>query len=195
MSTPLRISVNDPDAVRKSLADGTLGNRFARRGAKSALHKMRSQDMLLFYDRRESCLSNFSAHVIEFEVMGELHFFLTAEHAYQASKFTDPDIIKKIGLALSPHQAKLIAHEHRNQYRTDWCEEVKLDLMDRIIQAKLKQHYREIAPVLITSGDKMIVENSSQDSFWGWGSNKKGLNWLGELWMRRRKELRQRNRR
>jgi ribA/ribD-fused uncharacterized protein len=182
------------EQLARELTEGRVVGRHQRRFVQVALHKMRSQDAILFYERPAYCLSNFSSHVIDFEVMGIMHIFMTCEHAYQASKFTDKEIINKICYARSAYQAKKFAHEHKDQYRPDWCDEFKLDVMDRITKAKLEQHHDEIAPLLFASGTKVIVENSSQDSFWGWGKDRKGLNWLGEFWMRRRTELRQNKR-
>ena len=42
---------------------------------------------------------------------------------------------------------------------------------------------------LLEAGDRRIVEDSSKDSFWGWGPNKDGRNELGKIWMRLRDEF------
>lgn len=40
--------------------------------------------------------------------------------------------------------------------------------------------------VLTKTGDRKIVENSPWDSFWGAGLDGKGMNTMGQLWMRLR---------
>jgi len=44
---------------------------------------------------------------------------------------------------------------------------------------------------LLETKDYLIVEDSPKDSFWGIGANRDGENQLGKLWMKIRKELRE----
>jgi len=45
--------------------------------------------------------------------------------------------------------------------------------------------------VLLTTGDRELIEDSWWDSFWGWGADQRGQNMLGKLWMKLRAELRE----
>jgi len=36
---------------------------------------------------------------------------------------------------------------------------------------------------LLQSGNRELIEDSWRDSYWGWGPNKDGENYLGKLWM------------
>ena len=113
---------------------------------------------------------------------------MTAEHAYQAAKFTDINVIMAIMLAPSAHEAKQIAKEHAHLKRADW-NEVKIPVMEEILRAKLSQH-AYVRETLEKTGKIMIVENSPTDSFWGRGPDWKGQNHLGKIWMRLRKQMR-----
>lgn len=139
-----------------------------------------------FYERRFYCFSNFSSFAVEWR--GRL--WMTAEHAYQAAKFTDEDIIQKIFEARSAHDAKRVAHQHIHQVREDW-DDIKLEVMEEICRAKLAQHafvekrLREACHLDYLD----IIENSEMDPFWGWGPDRKGLNHLGKIWMKLGAEL------
>ena len=67
---------------------------------------------------------------------------------------------------------------------------IPLLLIIEIIRAKLSQH-EKVRKTLLETGNKDIVENSPTDAFWGIGSDNKGENVLGKLWMRLREELKQ----
>lgn len=65
----------------------------------------------------------------------------------------------------------------------------KVDIMRVILRKKVEQH-PYVRKKLLETGDRLLVENSWRDSFWGWGPNQDGLNMLGKLWMEIRTELR-----
>lgn len=141
-----------------------------------------------FYEREGYMLSNFSAHAVDFEVCGKKYAFMTAEHAYQASKFTDTDNVVRVRDARSPREAKAVAHSMLTYYRTDWSDEIKLKVMEEILYAKLNQH-QEVREFLLASGNKELVENSLKDSFWGTGRDEMGKSHLGKLWMQVREKI------
>lgn len=128
--------------------------------------------------------SNFSAFAVEWEGV----VWPTSEHAYQAAKFTDPEIASRIQNALSAHDAKKIAHRFEDKMRPDW-DDIKVVVMERILVQKLLQH-PYIQRKLLETGDMEIVEDSPTDSFWGRGPDWKGENNLGKIWMKLREELR-----
>jgi ribA/ribD-fused uncharacterized protein len=142
--------------------------------------KYSNKEPILFYEYRFYCFSNFSSFAVEWKNV----IWMTSEHAYQAEKFTDKEIIKEIKEARSAHDSKKIAQKYQNKVRSDW-ENVKLCVMEEIIRAKLKQH-PFIQKRLKQSEEREIIEDSHKDSFWGWGPNKDGENHLGRIWMKLR---------
>ena len=143
-------------------------------------------DAVGFYPREFYVLDNFSAFAIRYN--GEL--YPTAEHLYQAQKFINdhPEIAELIRTAPSPHEAKMLAGQNLKYRRPDW-DELKLHIMEDILRAKLQQH-AYCRKKLLETGDAPLVEDSPSDSFWGIGSDRKGENYLGKIWMLLRNELR-----
>ncbi|HXV27106.1 MAG TPA: NADAR family protein [Candidatus Paceibacterota bacterium] len=139
---------------------------------------------VLFYMQPYYCLDNFSA----FRVTVAGHTFDTAEHAYQWYKFDDPHIQDLIRTATSAHEAKLLAKEYSGHKRASW-HEIKTLVMENVLRAKLAQH-EYVRRKLLQTGDRLIVEDSPVDSFWGRGPDGNGQNVLGNLWMKLRAELR-----
>ena len=52
------------------------------------------------------------------------------------------------------------------------------------------QTNRNIGEILLSTGDKLIVENAPQDYYWGCGADGSGKNRLGEILMKVRTRLR-----
>ncbi|HEY9873856.1 MAG TPA: NADAR family protein, partial [Candidatus Obscuribacterales bacterium] len=71
--------------------------------------------------------------------------------------------------------------------RRDW-EEVKDDVMRRGVLCKFETH-ADIREVLLSTGDKLIVENSPIDYYWGCGADGSGKNKLGQILMEVREIL------
>lgn len=120
-------------------------------------------------------------------VMVDEQLFPTAEHAYQASKFTRPTIIEQIRRSASVQDAQAIALMHRDERIVDWGE-IKVSLMEKILREKARQ-YQEITTLLQKSGDAFLGEASPTDHFWATGNNGEGENWLGRIWMKIRDNL------
>lgn len=127
--------------------------------------------------------SNFSSFMVEYKGV----LWTTSEHAYQAAKFTDMGISETIRAARSSHDAFKLGRTHADSIRPDW-NEVKREVMEEIIRAKLAQH-PVIMKKLLETGAKEIIEDSPVDSFWGWGPDQNGENHLGRIWMKVRNEL------
>jgi ribA/ribD-fused uncharacterized protein len=144
-----------------------------------------ADEPVCFYEHRFYMFSNFSAFTVELDDV----VWMTGEHAYQASKFTDAKIRREIELARSAHDAKKIAHKYKNAVRHDWYKR-KEWVMERVVRAKHDQH-EYIQKMLLETDDRIIVEDSPKDSFWGWGPDRKGLNKLGKIWMKIRTEKKQ----
>lgn len=141
-----------------------------------------SQERVLFYEVLFYMFSNFSSFMVEF--LGLL--WPTAEHAYQAAKFTDPELREKIRNARSAHDAKKIARENDALKRPNW-DSIKIPIMKEILRCKRDQHPYVKESLMKTRG-KILIEDSPKDSFWGRGPDWKGHNHLGKLWMELRDE-------
>ena len=111
---------------------------------------------------------------------------MTSEHAYHIEKFDNPIIKEEIRLAISAHDALMLSRKYKDKIRADW-DQVKLAIMKDILRAKVAQH-PYVKKKLKASGDRVIIEDSWRDAFWGWGPNKDGQNQLGKLWMEVRDE-------
>jgi ribA/ribD-fused uncharacterized protein len=142
---------------------------------------------VLFYDREFYCLSNFSAFALEWKGF----LYMTSEHAYHTEKFTDENIIKKIQESRSAYEAFNISREYEDKVILEWMN-VRLSVMEKVIREKINQH-EYVRTKLLETGDRVIIEDSPRDSFWGWGPNKDGENQLGKIWMKLREELKPNN--
>lgn len=110
---------------------------------------------------------------------------LTSEALYQACRFPGrPDIQREIIDQASPMAAKMKGKPHRSQTRLDW-DEVRVDLMRWCLQIKLAQNWIEFRRLLLATRERVIVELSHKDDFWGAKVQKdgklKGANVLGVL--------------
>lgn len=130
-------------------------------------------------------LSNFSRHAI---FLGG-RVWPTIEHYYQAQKFAGTPHEELIRCCDTPMLAKTrattLASEHR---RVDWST-VKEAVMLEGLRAKFGQH-PDLAARLLHSGDRLLVEHTRNDSYWGDGGDGDGKNRLGHLLMQVREELR-----
>lgn len=140
-----------------------------------------------FYPREFYPFCNFSS----FQVKWHGVTWPTSEHAYQASRFknTAVDLYEKIKIASSAHQAFEIAMANKYRQQKNW-DDIKESVMMDICRHKLSQH-EYIKKKLLQTADALIVEDSPTDSFWGWGSDRRGRNNLGKIWMKLRDELKE----
>ncbi|GEM_PF-619053 len=153
-------------------------------GSSQDLNKT-TENSVYFYTPKFYIFDNFSAHTIN--IWGIK--FPTAEHAYQWKKFSDstPSIANEIIKADSPSAVKKISNNHKNEASTKWDEERVL-VMEQILRAKAEQH-EDVRDKLRKTGQKIIIENSPTDDFWGIGANNKGKNMVGVIWMKIRDSL------
>ena len=138
-----------------------------------------------FYPREFFVFDNFSS----FRVLVDGVLYCTVEHAYQAAKFlkSAPDIAKQITDCYSAHEAQKIAYANKDKQCENW-DEIKLDVMERLLRLKLEQN-PYVKKKLLQTENLLICEDSPKDSFWGIGPNRNGRNELGKLWMKLREEL------
>jgi ribA/ribD-fused uncharacterized protein len=158
-------------------------------------HVLDTAGLVCFYEQDFYVLSNFSAFTLEWKS----YRFDTLEAAYHWEKFQQPPngpvewdterarIRHRILHADSAHQAFKIAQDQKAYRRPDW-DDVKVEVMARLLREKVKQH-EYVRRKLLATGERELVENSWRDDFWGWGPNRDGRNMLGRLWMAVRYEL------
>lgn len=143
-------------------------------------------DYIGFYEREFYVLSNFSS----FKIFWKGMYFDTSEHVYHWEKFSNNAVVQKlICNSISAHAAFKLAQSCRHLQREDW-NDVKEDIMLEILFAKAEQH-EYVKRKLLETDDKLLVEDSWRDDYWGWGPNKDGKNALGKLWMIVRDKLRE----
>ncbi|KVX03715.1 hypothetical protein AWJ07_00275 [Shewanella frigidimarina] len=129
-------------------------------------------------------LSNFSNHAIFIKNK----IWPTVEHFYQAQKFTGTNIEERIRLAATPTLAKQLANEvDQSLMRPNWVE-IKIDIMLEGLKAKFTQH-PDLRSKLVSSGERYLVEYTTNDSFWGDCGEGTGTNHLGKLLMSLRTEF------
>ena len=132
---------------------------------------------------RYGCFSNFSQHPFELDGLA----WPTSEHYFQAMKFAGTPHVEEIRLAPGPMDAALMGRDRNRPLRGDW-DQVKDDVMRRALRAKFTQH-AALAATLVATGDARLVEETSNDYYWGVGTEGTGRNMLGVLLMELRAEL------
>ena len=145
-----------------------------------------TKDTVYFFTPAFYPLDNFSAHFVRIWGIN----FPTVEHAFQWKKFSvsHPEIAKEILAAMSPDAVKKISNQKKSEVFPEWHQE-KVAVMEQILRAKAEQH-EEVREVLRKTGNRTIIENSPVDSFWGVGSDGKGENMVGKIWMKIRNDSR-----
>jgi ribA/ribD-fused uncharacterized protein len=120
-------------------------------------------------------LSNFSAHPIQLK--GRL--WPTTEHYFQAQKFPGTDYEEEIRLVTSPMIAARMGRSRSQPLRADW-EQVTEDVMREALHAKFTQH-PTLRDLLLSTGERPLIEHTKNDRYWGDGGDGTGRNRLGAL--------------
>lgn len=107
--------------------------------------------------------------------------YQTVEHYFQSKKFLEPNVSKSILECKTAHEAAKKGRDRSLPLRKDW-EEVKIDIMRTGLKYKFDQHPK-LRDLLISTKNKILIEDSPYDYFWGIGETKTGLNMLGKLLM------------
>ncbi|CAF4072362.1 unnamed protein product, partial [Rotaria sp. Silwood1] len=131
---------------------------------------------LYFYHHTEPFgeFSNFYPSPIELDG----YTWPTTEHYYQAQKFISNKTHFQNVLQLpKPIAALLYSRKHRSAIRSDW-EQVKDEIMLKACMAKFEQHLWPRV-LLLSTGDRQLVEHTRKDSYWGDGGDGSGRNQLG----------------
>jgi ribA/ribD-fused uncharacterized protein len=128
--------------------------------------------------------SNFAAFPIKLQ--GKI--WPTSEHYFQAQKFAGAEHAEAIRQTRSPMIAARMGRDRKKPLRPDW-EAVKDNIMREAVRAKFTQH-PELTELLLATGDAVLVEHTTNDSYWGDGGDGGGKNMLGRILMQVRDELR-----
>ena len=127
----------------------------------------------------------FLSNMSEYPVVYEGLLYRNSESAYQAAKFINPKT-KALFLNLDGFEAKKLGKSRNFTMRKDW-EEVKYDIMYKIVLAKFKQNVDALRR-LIATGEKEIIEGNPS-KYTPTKDDWIGKNTLGKIHMRIRKEL------
>ncbi len=133
-------------------------------------------------------LSNFHPSPIKYQ--GKI--YPTAEHLYQALKTTNKKEREKIRKATTPGTAKRLGR--KVQLRSDW-EKIKNKVMMYVIKSKFSQNINLEDTLLHTGNHELVEGNVWHDNYWGncqcgkSSCKKEGLNQLGKILMKRRREV------
>jgi ribA/ribD-fused uncharacterized protein len=112
----------------------------------------------------------------------------TTEHYFQAQKFiSDQMHFQNVSKLATPREAFNYVRTHRSAVRTDWAS-VKDDIMLRACMAKFEQHPK-LKELLLSTEDRILVEHTTNDSYWGDGGDGTGRNQLGITLMKVRDSL------
>jgi len=134
---------------------------------------------IVFYKVNEEygCFSNFAPY--EFEINGK--YWITSEHYFQAQKFVGTIYEEQIRLASTPMKAAILGRDRNKPLRLDW-DKVKDDIMREAVLNKFRMH-KKIRDILLLTGTAKIIENTTDDYYWGCGRNGTGKNMLGVILM------------
>ena len=116
----------------------------------------------------------------------------TTEHYFQAQKFLPSHayIANQIRNATSPRDALNIARSNQQYLRPDWHNGYKDAVMLDALRAKFTQH-ANLKDLLINTGNKILVEHTTNDNYWEDNGDGTGQNQLGKLLMQVRDQLAQ----
>jgi ribA/ribD-fused uncharacterized protein len=109
----------------------------------------------------------------------------STEALYQAMRFPHRlDLQRRILEQKSPMYAKRCIAGDKAESRPDW-RDIRVEVMRWVEALKLCQHTERFGGLLLSTGDKPMVEQSSRDDFWGAkvieADQLMGINALGQL--------------
>ena len=144
-----------------------------------------NEETIKFYSVNDhyGAFSNFALYPIKLK--GKT--WQTSEHYFQAQKFAGTDYEQKIRKAPNPMKAAQLGRTRKVRIRKNW-DNIKDNVMYEALKAKFTQH-SELKELLLETGDKILIEHTENDSYWGDGGDGSGKNRLGKLLMRLRAEL------
>ena len=141
---------------------------------------------ILFYQRNKPFgeFSNFYLAPIELDG----YTWPTTEHYFQAQKYiADPTHYQNVLQLATPREAFNYVRTYKSFVRSDWAN-IKDEVMFKACLAKFQQHPK-LKELLLSTGDRTIVEHTTNDSYWGDGGDGTGRNQLGITLMKVREYL------
>ncbi|WKL59075.1 NADAR family protein [Asticcacaulis sp. ZE23SCel15] len=134
-------------------------------------------DAIFFYtpDGPYGNFSNFA----KFGVAIDGVWWPTAEHYFQSQKFDDAAYREKIRRASSAKQAADLGRTRTLPLRLDW-DVARVEVMRRVVTAKFETH-PDLRALLLSTGERPLIESAPGDKFWGAGPDGTGENRLGRL--------------
>lgn len=111
--------------------------------------------------------------------------YRSAENAFQSFKTLDLEERKNLFSQCTPKRAKHLGRIVK--LRDDW-EEIKLEVMYKVVLIKFSNTLFLRRKLILTGNQELIEENYWNDIFWG-RCNNKGENHLGKILMRVREEI------
>eukprot|EP00731_Ephydatia_muelleri_P002171 Em0001g2171a len=144
-------------------------------------------DPIRFYERGQPYFefTNFAEYPIQLD--GKT--WPTSEHYFQAQKFVGTPYEEQVRNVPRARDAFDLSRrpDVSPWLRSDW-EKVKLDVMYKALLAKFSQH-NNLRDMLVKTGNRLLIEHTSKDCYWGDGGDGRGQNNLGKLLMKVRTEL------
>lgn len=136
-------------------------------------------------DGKYGCFSNFSRDTVFLKG----HRWRTSEHYFQAQKFAGHPDEDEIRYAHKPMKAAQMGRERSRPLRPDW-EDVKDNIMREVVMAKFSQN-KKLQSILLGTEDRMLIEHTANDRYWGDGGDGSGENKLGIILMEVRQAIRE----
>ncbi len=151
---------------------------------------------------KESFSNFFETHFTLTIKSGSYHFNCVEQFFmwYKAKKFKDQEIADKILMSnYNPKEVKRLGRQVKNYNDKEW-DAVRASVMRTGLRLKFTQN-EALKELLLSTGDKILVEASPYDRIWGAGIRENdsrisdpekwpGKNLLGQLLMELREELR-----
>eukprot|EP00731_Ephydatia_muelleri_P002175 Em0001g2175a len=163
----------------------TTSTRHASRSARKFRH---ITDPIRFYNRDDPYYEFTNFYECAISIDGKK--WNTSEHYFQAQKFVGTPYMEVVRNMQRPRDAFDLSRDPSVSpwLRSDW-EEVKLNVMYKALLVKFSQH-EDLKTILLDTGNRELIEHTSNDSYWGDGGDSRGQNNLGKLLMRVREVLR-----
>jgi ribA/ribD-fused uncharacterized protein len=148
-----------------------------------------SPDAICFYESSQSYYEFTNFYPAKITIDGK--DYPTSGHYFQSQKFVpqQPQIAEEIRNTPTPREALDIARNYENLIRPDWHQGYNDTIMKKALMAKFIQH-NDLKQLLLDTGNKLLVEHTTNDNYWGDNGDGTGENKLGKLLMEVRGELR-----
>ncbi len=167
-----------------------IGEEFEEGGEEEK--KEEPAEPILFYSKKPEFreFSNFFVEPFKLEDSdGKEKLWASVEHYFQAQKFPeDPAYREKIRTTPTPEKAKLLGGNKAKKIDPQW-DTKRDDVMRKAIYAKFSQN-EQLRVMLLSTGERDLIEDNPTDGYWGRGADGLGKNRLGVLLMELRSRLR-----